>query len=251
MCPGPETRIECAAKTAKNLLGQLGPLAWALHSHRVQVGPTAILLSVDPETFVQIGVRDPCGSIRSRVVEDLECLRRGVSLEEAPRLFNSEGLRDAVNRSIVVYAVAVLEQFLDDAGREAYKRRDGDESKWPASFGGMVARLRGKDVRLCKCDHYPQAGLLALYRHKIVHVDAKVDEKLVCQVACLEKATGRQLQFCLSDDESSVVWVPCGGEKLCDAWTRKKISLAIDEVVLPLLRDTQAFVAEAACKMAE
>ncbi len=242
------SQITCAATKAKNLLGQLGPLVWALHARHHCVGDTAEVIAENPSRHVRVGpgIDD---EVREQAVRDITSLIGRASGDKA--MYVSAGLRDVINRSIVVYAVAGLEEFLDDAGRQVYTGQGGDESKWPVSFGGMVDRLRSKRVELHRCDHYPQAALLALYRHKIVHADAKVDEKLVCQVAGLEKATGRQLRFCLSDDGSSVVWVPCGGEKLCDVWTRKRISLAIDEVVLPLLRDTQAFVAEAARKMAE
>ena len=109
----PKETIENAAADARNLLGQLGPLVWALHETHVAVVPRAILLSVDPDAFVQIGVPDPDGVTRKGVVADLESLRRGISFEGAPRLFKSAGLRDALNRSIVVYAVAALEGFLD------------------------------------------------------------------------------------------------------------------------------------------
>ena len=242
-----ESQVHCASQKARNLLGQLGPLVWALHEAHASVVSRAILLSVDPQTYVRIAVCDPGDARRNGVVADLESLRRGVSFEEAPRLFKSDGLRDTVNRSVIVYAVAVLEQFLDGAGREVYKREGEDESKWPDSFGKRVGCLRCVGIGLQKCEHYPQAALLALYRHKIVHVDAQVDEKLVCQLAGLDEGTGRQFQFRLSDDESSVVWVRSGGEKLSSLWAGKRLSLAVDEVVLPLLQGAQAFVGEAEC----
>ncbi|HUW11587.1 MAG TPA: hypothetical protein VM537_17780 [Anaerolineae bacterium] len=173
MCSNLEETIRATAENAKNLLGQLGPLAWALHSHHTEVGPTAILLSVDPETFVRIRVPDPCDKIRKGVVDCLEALRRGVTLEDAPRLFRSEGLRETINRSIVVYAVAVLEQFLDAAARDVYTRKGGKD--WKDSFGARVRCLSCVGIDLYDCDHYPQAALLALYRHKIVHVDGRMD----------------------------------------------------------------------------
>jgi len=76
-----------------------------------------------------------------------------------------------------------------------------------------------------------------------------MDDKLLKQVAGIKEKTGKQLRFRLSDDRSSVVWIPCGGQELCPPWAGKRLSLAIDEVILPLLRDSQAFVAEAACAL--
>lgn len=253
MCQNPEEQITAAAAKAKTLLSQLGPLVWALHANQGAVIPTALCVDLEPDACVAIGTDEPPEQQVKRkdaVVKVLRKLKEGRDGKH-PELFTSAGYRDAVNRTIVVYAVAVLEQFLDDAGREVYKRRGGDESKWPDSFRARVGCLKRVGIGLHDREHYSQAALLALYRHKIVHVDARVDGRLLEDVAKIENESGKELRFCLSEDESSVVWVSCGGKKLCCAWTCKSISLAIDEVVLPLLSDAQAFVGEAAEKLRE
>ena len=245
MSPNTKDEIKRAAATAKDLLGQLGPLVWALHECRGSAAARAILLSVDPGAYVEIGVADPWGCIRKRVVNDLNRLRQGVSFAEAPRLFRSKGLRATINRSIVTYAVAVLEQFLDGAGKPVFIARYGKKGGWRESFGFRCRKLCEVGVSVYCCQHYAESALLALMRHKIVHVDAKVDKQFLEQVACIQKEAERQLRFRLSDDGSSVVWMPSGGQELSSCWICKDLSLAIDEVILPLLRDAQAFVGEA------
>ena len=54
MCSRLEGEIRCAAANARNLLGQLGPLAWALHVARPLTGSFAAALARDPEGHVEI-----------------------------------------------------------------------------------------------------------------------------------------------------------------------------------------------------
>lgn len=247
MSPGTEDEIKRAAATARELLGQLGPLVWALHANQGTVIPMALCVDLEPDVYVAIGTDEPPEQKAKRkdaivkVLRELKEVRGG----QRPELFTSSGYRGAINRSIVVYAVAVLEQFLDEAGKPAFLQKCGKEADWRDSFRSRCKSLCEVGVSVYCCRHYAESALLALMRHKIVHVDAKVDKKLVDQVADVGKQAGRDLQFRLSDDGSSVVWMHCGGQKLCACWIDKHISLAIDEVILPLLRKAQAFVGEA------
>ncbi len=238
--------IADAAALARSLLGQLGPLVWALHAAGGAVIPAALCLDHEPEEWVAIGTDEPPQRRelrRGEVVKALRELRAGRGTER-PELFTSKGYRDAINRSIVVYAVAVVDQFLDDAGREVLSAGGASVGSWRDSLQSKCKSLCSAGVSLYGCPHYAEAAWLALVRHKIVHANAQVDPKLLSQVASLEKESGRHLGFRLSADGSSVVWSPSADGGLRECWKCKRISLAVDEVLLPLLRDAQAFVAE-------
>jgi len=253
MCQSPEEQITAAAAKAKTVLSQLGPLVWALHANQGAVIPTALCVDLEPDVWVAIGtdeLPEQRAKRKDAVVEVLRDLKR-MRADEHPELFTSSGYRDAINRSIVTYAVAVLEQFLDRAGKPVFLAKGGEEKDWRDSFGSRCEALCQVGVPLYCCAHYAESAFLALMRHKIVHVDARVDRRLVDQVAALGKQAGRGIHFRLSDDGSSVVWVQCGGQKLCTCSIGKRLSLAIDEVVLPLLGRAQAFVAEAGQKLCE
>ncbi len=251
-----------AAADAMDLLSQLGPLVWALHAKGGAVVPTALCIDFEPEEYVSIGTNESAKKKKERkdrVVCILNKLKKKRT-DEHPALFTSDGYRDAINRSMVVYAAVVLERFLDKAGEPLWQNLGGIVKKcnacnhkfgWPHSFGGMVDCLKGMGVSLYDLDHYPQASLLAIYRHKIVHADARVDDKFLEDVAKVENESKKKLLFGLSKDKSSVCWISSGGIKLSKDWVNKKISLSIDEVILPLLKDSQAFVAEAAKKLRE
>ena len=110
MCQTLEEQIRGAATKARNLLSQLGPLVWALHANQGGVIPTALCVDLEPDVYVAIGTDEPPAQKAKRkdgVVKVL-CELKGMRGGERPELFTSSGYRDAINRSIVVYAVAAL-----------------------------------------------------------------------------------------------------------------------------------------------
>lgn len=247
MCRHLEEQMREATAKAKSILGQLGPLVWALHASHGCVIDEAEGIAKDPERNVCVGP-GISEDVRARAVADIKALIAGIPADAAgDDLLSTRGMREVLNRSIVVYAVAVLEGFLEEAGKELYACRAGNKVIWPDSFGKRCEVLAKKVVRLYCCPHYGQAALLALYRHKIVHSDGRLDGKTPGQVACIDRESGSTLHFRLSDKSDSVVWHPTSGTGLCQQWVDGKlaISLAVDEVILPLVRAAQAFVAEA------
>jgi hypothetical protein len=267
MCSRLEDQIRCAAANARDLLGQLGPLAWALHVARPLAGAFAVAVDREPEGHVEIRTSETeaeRGERKRRVVRalrDLQSLRSDACLD----LFESAGYRRAVNRSIVVYAAAVLEQLLAGPVERLWRERGGalpscggrdKQPTWPDSFGSRLRCLASAKVDLYdrqRCVHYPEAALLALYRHKVVHSDCRMDDRTPRQMDEIQRHSGRPVRFRLSEDQSSVVWASDAGQELCPLWVAKRlpISLAIDEVLLPLLVGAQRFVAEAECVLAE
>ncbi|MCJ7750236.1 MAG: hypothetical protein MUQ65_03960 [Armatimonadetes bacterium] len=254
MCADFEPQIMSAATKAKSLLGQLGPLAWALHSHHASVAPTAILLSVDPKAFVRIGVSDPCGDIKAGAVDCLEALRRRMTREDAPQLFTSEGLRQAVNRSIVVYAAAVLEQFLDEATEGLRAQLDFPAEKWPADSLGKIKSLR-RDLcvdlrpttRSDRYAHYLGAGWLVLVRNAVIHNDGVAPSDIGCDAG--HHGLDRRWKIGKDNEEKDIlVWDECDPVSR-NQLAGKRFSIAIDHFILPRLRDAQAFVEEAACAL--
>ena len=233
-----EAQIRCAADRARNLLGQLGPLVWALHCHHGAVAPTAILLSVDPDEF--LGAQSE--EIRKRAIDDIKALRQGIALGDAPPLFTSEGLRATINRSIVIYAVAILEQFLDEAGKPVYQHLEG-KKRWPRHFIGMCSLIEEQFTSASKpFPRYHEPAHLAQVRHVIIHNDGKVD----CDFrTSIDKYS---LEFRLDHGES-LVWAPgCRQCPVCD-WDGKPVSVAIETFILPMLRHAQEFVGAAECSM--
>jgi len=272
MCSNLVEQIAAAAENARNLLSQLGPLVWALHANQGSVIPMALCVDLEPDVYVAIGTDEPPEQKAKRkdavvnVLRDLKELREG----EHPELFTSPGYRDAINRSIVVYAVAVLERFLDQAAKPMWDkralgpvvcpRRCHRDPEWPADTLNKTKYLKrdtGIDLRSAK-QVYVDTGWLVLVRNAIIHSDARAERaesdarqyKLLRDGGC---APWRSDGWC---DQNGIchpilVWDDRWEEKPRADWRSRTFSIPIDDFILPRLRDAQAFVGEAAQKLRE
>jgi len=236
MCSDVEARIGCAAKKAKNLLGQLGPLVWALHARHQCVGDAAEVIAKDPERSIQVapGISD---KVRQQAVADISTLVAGASGNRA--MLSSANLREVINRSVVVYAVAGLEDFMDQAAQPVYRHLKG-KKRWPRHFTGMCCLVEQQFRAINKpfaC--YREVSHLAQVRHSIIHNDGKVDHDF------RDKVAKERLEFRLSDDGNSVIWAPGCSQSPTQDWDGKPVSIAIECFILPMLRHAQEFVREA------
>lgn len=248
--------IQQAATRAMSLLGQLGPLVWALHVGRQLTGAVALAIHRDPKKYVEVVTAEDLAKRekrKKRVVQLLRELKKH-SEEDGTDRYESKGFRETINRTIVVYAVAVLEHFMDQAGERVYVRLGGTQRDWERkrSFTFMCNGLAEKCCDVTGSPHYPQAALMAQVRHIIVHNDGNIDQKFVDNVQCLG------LRFRQSQDSTSIVWDQHGPDAPAQCWKDRPFSIAIDEFLIPMLASTQAFVAEAedrlvtcACRAAE
>ena len=265
MCQSLEEQITRAAAKAKNLLGQLGPTVWALHElHACTVGRASEIAS-DPHSNVHTNrCVDSTGSIRARAICDISALIAGIEQSRSSDILSSVGLRDLINRNVVVYAVAVLEQFLDDAGEKLWTDLVGEAQKyskcgrklgWPASALTMTSTLAGKPscVDLRPLPHYVNTGWLVLVRNAIIHSDGRAERARsdACQYKLLDAkghAPWRPDKWCDQDGRCQriLVWDEESPVKPSADWRNRTFSIAIDHFILPRLRDAQAFVKEAA-----
>jgi hypothetical protein len=243
-----------AAAVARNLLGQLGPLAWALHTRGGAVVPTALCLDFEPGEYVAIRTDEALKKKqerKSKVVGLLRSLKQGRGGRH-PELFTSAGYREAINRSIIVYAAAVLEHFLDVAGEPLWIH--SDDERWPADALTMVCRLAGRPTRidLRGLSHYLSTGWLVLVRNAIIHSSGKAERagcdarqyKLLNTSGC---APWRRDEHC---DENGMchhilVWDESSHEVASDDWQHRAFSVPIDSFILPRLQEAQAFVVHA------
>jgi len=240
MCSDLEARITRAAETAKRLLGQLGPLVWALHAGHQCIGDTAQVIAEDPERHVQVapGIS---GEVRQQAVNDISTLVAGASGDRA--MFSSANLRDVINRSVVVYAVAGIEDFMDEAAEPVYQLLQGKE-RWPRHLTGMcrlVERQFGGANKPFPCYH--RVSHLAQVRHSIIHNDAKAD----CDFR--SKVVEQGLEFRLAKDGKSVIWAPGRSECPTQDWDGRPISIAVEAFILPMLRYAQGFIEDADQKL--
>ena len=259
MCRSLHGQITAAAAKAKTLLSQLGPLVWAFHERHQCVGDTAEVIAEDPERNVRVapGISD---EVRQQVVTDIDTLVAGAFRDRA--MFSSANLREVINRSIVTYAVAVLEQFLDEAGGPLWTCLGGQTQKctkcgqkrgWPASALTMISTLAGKpsciDLRLL--DHYVNTGWLVLVRNAIIHSNGKAERagndarqyKLLCKrgrTPWRRDKSRDQNGTC----HPGLVWDEKCGERPSSDWKDRTFSIAIDHFILPRLREAQTFVGE-------
>ncbi len=264
MCPSPKDKIKKAATTARNLLGQLGPAVWALHARHYCVGDTAELIAENPNRYVRVGP-GISGKVRNQAVKDIGTLIEGGSRDRT--MFSSTKLREVINRNIVVYAVTVLEQFLDETGKELWETCGGREqrcgecrrykTRWPADSLGKIAYLDGRRVKagLRGLDHYVNTGWLILVRNAIIHSDGKAvrSARDACQYKLNRDRYGNPSYKWKpgkgGDGQPTLVWDDANGKKPTDDWKERTFSIGIDHFILPRLRDSQAFVEEAARKL--
>jgi hypothetical protein len=267
MCHMPEQRIRHAAATAQSLLGQLGPLAWALHVVRQAAGAFAVCVDAEPETYVEIRTDEtqPARSERkASVVAALRSLRQHRG-ESRAHLFGSRGYRETINRSIVVYAVAVLESFLDAAARPLWEERAASprmcprgcwrDPEWPADALNKIKCLQrnaGVDLRLAG-QLYVNTGWLVLVRNAIIHSDGRAQR--AGHESSRYGLRGRKAPAPWRRDEGTdgdgrpvpvLVWDEASTTRPDDDWRDRRFSIAVDHFILPRLRDVQAFVEEAA-----
>jgi hypothetical protein len=248
MCENVQEQIQQAAAKAKNLLGQLGPLVWALHSTRGAVVPAALCVEFEPEEYVAIGADESPEDRKKRkdeVVEVLRNLKKGREGEH-PGLFTSAAYRATINRSIVVYAVAVLEGFLDEASKPVWKHLRSDRTQnWPPDALDKIAlldRLDEHGSRVSNAKHYEEAGWLVLVRNAIIHADGKASSKT--RDDAREHGLSPRWRYVSGNLE----WDSCATQQLTgEHWNRVPFSIAIDHFILPRLRDAQEFVGEGAC----
>ena len=87
--------------------------------------------------------------------------------------------------------------------------------------------------------HYGTAALLAQVRHIIIHNDGKIDDDF------LKKVEKLGLTFRESEDSDSIVWDPEASGQVRGCWKGRPFCIAIDEFILPMLREIQTFVGQA------
>jgi len=238
----PAAQIRRAADQAKDLLGQLGPLVWALHVVRQPAGAFAVCVDREPGKYVEIRTSETeieRGQRKQRVVGILHALRLLRSGGDAD-LLESAGYRAMVNRSIVVYAVAVLEEFLDRVAEVLGHRDD----HWPADTLCKLEHLRKEHcIDLRGVNSYIGTGWLVLVRNAVIHNDGSAP----ADVARDAGQYGLKSRWGLGKDGEGrdvLVWDTENRlSRRCLAG--KRFSLSIDDFVLPRLRDAQAFVAAA------
>jgi hypothetical protein len=126
----------------------------------------------------------------------------------------------------------------------------------------MIATLAGEPscVDLRRLCHYADFGWLVLVRNAIIHSDGRA-ERAGCdarQYKLLDAkghAPWRPDKWCDQDGKCQpiLVWDDECPVKPSADWKNRSFSIAIDEFILPRLRDAQAFVENAAeqlCKAA-
>lgn len=244
-----EAQITCAATKAKNLLGQLGPLVWALHARHQCVGDTAEVIADNPSRHVRVGpgIDD---DVREQAVGDIGSLIGRASGDKT--MYVSARLRDVINRSIVVYAVAVLEEFLDEAAKPIWERRAAGpvvcprgcrrDPEWPADTLNKIECLRrDMDIDLRSAGKlYINTGWLVLARNAVIHNDGIAPADIAFDAG--RYGLDRRWKISKDREENDIlVWDEC------DPVSRrqlagKRFSIAIDHLVLPRLGDAQAFV---------
>ncbi|MBN1462026.1 MAG: hypothetical protein JXA57_21045 [Armatimonadetes bacterium] len=246
-----EERITCAATKAKNLLGQLGPLVWALHTKHEAAGDEAAAIASDPRGSIRTNPRvDPAQSIQQRAVADIRALLSGTDHGRAPQVLSSKGLRDIINRSIVVYATAILERFLDEATEALRAQHKFPAEKWPADSLGKIERLRRDlcvDLRPTRRSdssaHYLGTGWLVLVRNAVIHNDGIAPADIAPDAG--RHGLERRWKIGKDDEGTEIlVWDECDPVPRSQL-AGKRFSIAIDHFILPRIRDAQGFVREA------
>ncbi len=256
-----------AAAEARSVLGQLGPLAWALHAGRQPIGALAVCLYRNPGEYAEIRDTEETPERRKqrkqRVVGVLRDLRCNSPRHTGDR-FESTGYRETVNRSVVVYAAAVLEQFMDRAGGGLWEACGGQETRcdkcrrksgWPADTLNKVSRLMGTPTKvdLRGEKSYIGAAWLVLVRNAVIHnrglaIRAGNDAR---NYSLDPDHEGNNAHRWRPDagprGEPVLVWDDKKGQAPTDDWKGRTFSISIDHFILPRLRDAQAFVEEAAC----